>query len=458
MTANDNLPRLVKGTFDTTGAEARRRRYVVDTIRDAARRYGYPEMETPAIYYTDILAAKFEETSELADEMYRLTDRGRRDLALRYDLTVPFARYVAENAKRLSFPFARFECGEVFRDGPVKSGRTRQFCQCDLDVVGDDDEAATAYQQISCALSVFERLGIPVSVRYSSRKFVNGVLALAGVAQDKQGNVVRIIDKKDKMCDKDFLIALYEEGLELSQVDTIVEWLNYSSFDLRKFMADISILDIEPDEFPEDLLAGISEIMQFERYLTQDVRAKNACELAGWLVRGQDYYTGLVFEFYTDNFSSSIAAGGRYGNIVEKLGGAAAGDTSLSGSGLSFGIVPICEVLRQCEGNEIENAREGVIILPVDKADAEYACVFATQLREKMAVDVDTSVRNVSKKMKSANKNGYRFVIVYGENEQRADKVSVKDMETGSVWNIEKDALCMLNEEDLVEMLGGAED
>lgn len=447
-----NITQLLKGTSMCVGDDAFLQRSIISTIRTIASNYGYPEMSSPVIYSKELLTYKFEEDTELADEIYTLSDRGGRDLALRYDLTVPFARFVADNVKALSYPFRRFECGDVFRDGPVKSGRARQFTQCDIDVVGDADPVITAYEQMSCALAVFDALGLDdVKIKYSSRRFINGVLKVYGLDDETISSVVRVLDKKDKLDDGMFAKEMSTAGFPLECLDEFNrDWLGADIFDLTKFMADLSILELDDSEpiANKDLTGGIREIIELNRLLRTDPEMSERCVFSPSLVRGQDYYTGIMFEAFAFGYPSSLAGGGRYDSIIASLADVE-DDGKFSASGLSFGIVPISFVMKQRALENEDASRDGLAILTCSRADVASALSIANKCRVRMRVDVDATERSVSKKMKSANKSGYRFIIVYGEQERNEGVVKVKDMETGDEVALDVQVLCISNMDDL---------
>ena len=187
----------VKGTFDYLPKDMNIRNQITDTLRKNFDLYGYAPIETPIINYYDLLSYKYEDDAEILSEIYRLTDQGERDLGLRYDLTVPFCKVVAMN-KNLNMPFRRYEIGRVFRNGPVKLGRTREFYQCDIDVVGIDNRFIEA-EQISMAIKIFKDLGIDIIVKYNNRKLMSGLILYTGIEEDKINKVIGVIDKLEKV-------------------------------------------------------------------------------------------------------------------------------------------------------------------------------------------------------------------------------------------------------------------
>lgn len=460
--SKDKAIAVVKGTKVLASNDLALAKGIEDIVRTNASRFGYKEMQTPTVCYMDTLACKFSEGAELADEIYSLTDRGERALGLRYDLTVPFARYVAENAKSLVFPVKRFECGEVFRDGPVKAGRMREFAQCDIDCVMQGYDPVVALDQICCAFQVFDTMGMfDVKMKFSSRMLTEGILRLLEVGNENVPAVIRVMDKRDKLSPDAFAAELIDAGLGEEKLAELNRWCDAPNAaalqGMRDIAPDATNTAMPAGAVPEGSLIdrGIAEVAQMEAMLEYCADTKGRYELDVSLVRGQDYYTGLVCEFYAEDFNSSIAAGGRYDSLAADIAAAAGGNPKpleeLVGFGLSFGIVPLAEVVRSRVDDTSEVEREGVLVAGcVSQSDPDAPQVslaainFANKLRKAgVACDVDVSTRSVSKKMKSANKSGYRFVVVFGSAEMTdADKiVNVKDMCSGSTYAMTQDAL-----------------
>ena len=184
--------RNVKGTFDFTPNEQRIRNYIQDTLKEIFEEYGYEPLETPTLCYYDVLASKYGAGAEILKEVYKLKDQGERDLALRYDLTVPFARFTAMQ-KDLKLPFKRYEIGKVFRDGPVKVGRNREFIQCDVDVIGVKDMMIDA-EFMDLYVKAFEKLDIDIIIEYNNKKLMNGIIKEI-TGEDKINDVVTIVRK-----------------------------------------------------------------------------------------------------------------------------------------------------------------------------------------------------------------------------------------------------------------------
>ena len=188
----------VKGGYDFLPKEQRIRNYINDVLKETFEEYGFLNIETPILCYYDILSDKYDENNDILKEIYRLKDQGNRDLGLRYDLTVPFAKFIALNKNNLTLPFKRYEISKVFRDGPVKVGRDREFTQCDADVVGIEGQFIEA-DLLSLFVTAFKKLDIPIKIKYNNRNLMTGLIIEAGVDENLVPEVTTIIDKKDKI-------------------------------------------------------------------------------------------------------------------------------------------------------------------------------------------------------------------------------------------------------------------
>ena len=187
----------VKGGYDFLPNEQKIRNYINEIIIKNFKLYGFKSIETPILCYYDMLSDKYDEENDILKEIYRLKDQGNRELGLRYDLTVPFAKFIALNKNNISFPFKRYEIAKVFRDGPVKVGRDREFIQCDADVVGIKGQFIEA-ELLSIFVKTFKELDIDIYIKYNSRKLMNGLIIESGINEDLIQNVTTIIDKKEK--------------------------------------------------------------------------------------------------------------------------------------------------------------------------------------------------------------------------------------------------------------------
>ena len=412
--------RNLKGTEDFLFKEQVVRNKIIDTLKQNFEKYGYMPIETPILNYYDLLALKYEEGDEILNEIYRLSDQGNRDIGLRYDLTVPFCKVVGMQ-KELRLPFRRYEIGKVFRNGPVKLGRTREFYQCDVDVVGIEGRLIET-EQIVMAIEIFKCLGIDINVLYNNRKFMNGLLIEAGISNPTFG-VIGILDKLDKVDRKTIYKMFNDEGIDNSIVDNI---FNIFGKSLDEYNA------LYKDSSNELLKNGLNELND----VTDSLKKLNYLDnitFDSYLSRGLEIYTGIVFEFRDKlkRLTGSLGAGGRYDKIITNF----INDGNVYPAvGLSFGLEPIYVILK----NEEKLSLVDYYIIPMN---TEIECLeLASKMRNKgKRVLIEMNNRKIKKSFDYANKENIPYVIVIGENEIKENKITIKNMNEGSQEMIDID-------------------
>ena len=412
--------RNLKGTEDFLFKNQVVRNKIIDTLKQNFEKYGYMPIETPILNYYDLLALKYEEGDEILNEIYRLSDQGNRDIGLRYDLTVPFCKVVGMQ-KELRLPFRRYEIGKVFRNGPVKLGRTREFYQCDVDVVGIDGRLIET-EQIVMAIEIFKCLGIDINVLYNNRKFMNGLLIEAGISNPTFG-VIGILDKLDKVDRKTIYKMFNDEGIDNSIVDNIFNIFGKSLDEYNVLYKDSS---------NELLKNGLNELND----VTDSLKKLNYLDnitFDSYLSRGLEIYTGIVFEFRDKlkRLTGSLGAGGRYDKIITNF----INDGNVYPAvGLSFGLEPIYVILK----NEEKLSLVDYYIIPMN---TEIECLeLASKMRDKgKRVLIEMNNRKIKKSFDYANKENIPYVIVIGENEIKENKITIKNMNEGSQEMIDID-------------------
>ena len=400
----------VKGTYDYMPKDMKIRNNIIDVLRKNFEKYGYLPLETPTLNYYELLSYKYGDDAEILSEIYRLTDQGDRDLGLRYDLTVPFCKVVGLT-KDLVLPFRRYEIGKVFRNGPVKLGRTREFYQCDVDVVGIDNRLIEA-EQILMAVNTYKELGIDIVVKYNNRKLMSGLIKLAGIEEDKVDSVIGIIDKLEK--------------IPFDEIKEMLEGIDISSkcignlFDL--FMKNIDDYKKMIDK-NELISEGVSEILEIDNYL-HELGIIDKCRFTPTLARGLSIYTGIVFEFYdaAGRITSAIGAGGRYDKIITNF---MDNGNKYPAVGLSFGLEPIFAILKQ----EADKQRLiDIYMVPLD-TNVEVLKL-ATRLRsEGYRVLIEMNKKKVGKCFEYAERENIKYVMIIGENEVTSGNYKIKDMD-----------------------------
>lgn len=412
----------VKGGYDFLPKEQKIRNYINDTLKETFLEYGYLPIETSILCYYDMLAGKYDENNDILKEIYRLRDQGKRELGLRYDLTVPFAKFIALNKNKLKLPFKRYEIAKVFRDGPVKVGRDREFTQCDVDVVGIKGEMIEA-ELLSLYVKAFKKLNIEIKIKYNSRNLMRGLVKNIGVAEDLISSVITIIDKKNKITREEFINYLKEFSLEESKIKTLEEDFSLELEDLEKKYINTS---------NEEIKMGLQELKNLTDYLI-GIDIKDVCAFDSTLARGQDYYTGNVFEVYEKNgkLTSSIGGGGRYDKMITEF----IDDGEIYPAvGISFGLTSIFELLKTREEFK-DQSNIDIYIIPINTSCDSLK--LANKIRDLgFIVDIEMNNKKVKKSLDYANKEGIPYVIILGEDEIKNKAFKLKNMNKNEEYTI----------------------
>ncbi|MBI2545866.1 histidine--tRNA ligase [Candidatus Woesearchaeota archaeon] len=412
-----------KGTRDIAPERAIARQKVMDTLRAVFELYGFSPLETPVIERYDLLASKYAGGAEILKETFKLKDQGGRELALRYDLTVPLCRFIGMNPN-IKMPFKRYQIANVLRDGPMKKGRYREFWQCDVDTVGVKEMTADS-EFVMIAQDIFKRLGLKIVVKINSRKVLNGMLAYAGIKEDMMETVILSVDKLEKFGMETVKKELKEKGLKQEAISKVEELLEVQGTNPVKITKLKNVLTSTEGQ------EGLKDIEQLFSYLQDPFTVSFEPTLA----RGLAYYTGTVFEvFLVDNeIKSAVAGGGRYDKMIQQFLGS---KQEFPAVGISFGLDVIIDALK-IEGKEKTVTK--VYIIPIGlkrgesaKLSLKDAIGIAQEFRNAgIAVDIDLVGRGVSKNLEYANALGIPFVAFIGEEEMKLNKVKIKNMQSG---------------------------
>ena len=409
----------VKGTFDYMPEDMAIRNRITDVLRKNFEKYGYLPIETPMLNYYDLLSYKYGEDAEILSEIYHLTDQGERDLGLRYDLTVPFCKVVGLN-KGLTMPFRRYEIGRVFRNGPVKAGRTREFYQCDVDVVGIDNRYIEA-EQILMAINTYRELGIEIYVRYNNRKLMSGIILASGVDSNNIDKVIGVIDKLEKVSKEELYDMLREIGLKDEVIDKLFELfsMDYSQYESINFADDIKEAKKLFDE-------GLSEIKELNGYLLE-LGIINDCKFTPTLARGLSIYTGVVFEFYDKlkRINCAIGAGGRYDKIITNF---MDNGEEYPAVGLSFGLEPIFVILKE---NEKKVRLIDIYMVPFgEEKERVETLKLASKFRSMgYRVLIEMKKKKIGKCFEYADRENIHYVMIVGSDEVNSQVFKIKDMD-----------------------------
>lgn len=406
----------VKGTYDFFGKEQALRNKVQGELKTLFELYDYDSMETPMLNELSLLTSKYAGGEEILMEMYQLTDQGHRQLALRYDLTIPFAKVVALNPG-LNFPFKRYEMGKVFRDGPVKRGRLREFIQCDADVVGIEGPEAEA-ELMQLAVDAFEKLEIDIVIRWNNRKFLGELLASVGVLADQSLSVMLTLDKIAKIGVTGVQEELQNKGVDDQVTNAVLDLIALQDTSYEQIVWKYGLEDSK----------GSIEVQELQ-LLLQKLGLDRICQFDPFLSRGLSFYTGTVYEIFdrTGIYTSSLGGGGRYDAIIGKL--IDRDDLNYPAVGLSFGMESIMAILKE---RELDTCVIPIVIMPIGDTMSECLMAAKTLRQEGIRCRVDGSKRKLKKAIASAVAQGIRYLILIGEEETAVGKLKLKDLEQSS--------------------------
>lgn len=412
----------LKGVTDYYGKEQLIRNKIINTLKQTFENYGYSPLDSSVLYNYDILAYKYQEGAEILNEIYTLKDQGNRNLGLRYDLTIPFCKVIS-NEKELKLPFRRYEIGKVFRNGPVKLGRCREFYQCDIDIVGIDG-TDIEIEQILLVLNAFEKLGIDIVIKWNNRKLMSSLIKYLGISEEKIDLVIGTIDKLEKLTKEELIKEFLNIDIDYITVEKLLDI----------FTKDI---DYYNNLFIEDELykEGIKEINELNSKL-EKLNIKDKTKFTPTLARGLSIYTGTVFEFYDtkQRLTCSLGGGGRYNKIITDF---ISDGNIYPAVGLSFGLEPIYTIIKE------ELSKENLIDVYIIPMDTELECLKLAQTLRKNNINtlVELNKRKVKKCFEYANKENIKYVIVVGSNEIETKTYTIKDMISGNQYNMSEEEL-----------------
>ena len=408
-----------RGTRDFLPEDMILRKRVIDTISHIYELYGYSPIETPAFESWDMLAAKCGE--DMLNQIYSFEDKSGRKLGLRFDLTAPLARVIAQNPT-LPKPFKRYCISRVWRYEKQQKGRYREFWQADIDIIGTDKLSADA-EVIAIASRCLTALGFSdYIIRINNRKILASLVESIGIEPEKVVDVFRAMDKLDKIGNEGVRSELYERGIHSEITNRIIDFLDIRGEPEYIFeVLEKQDLDIRGKE-------GIDELREIISYLgIYDIKGRVTVDLS--LVRGLGYYTGPISEiFIPEGGVGSVSGGGRYDNLVKTYGG-----PDLPAVGISLGIERLITIIKERGMYPIEKTVTKLLVVPVHKTLIKDSVKIAEKFRElDIAVEVDLKGRKLSKNFEYANSLGIPYVAVVGPDEIKKNKIRIKDMKTGN--------------------------
>jgi histidyl-tRNA synthetase len=444
-------PSIPKGTRDFSTGEMQRREYIFDNIKKVFKLYGYQPIETPAVENLATLLGKYGDEgdklifrilnsgdylSDVKDEELlsrdsvklssRLCEKG-----LRYDLTVPFARYVVQHRDEIVFPFKRYQIQPVWRADRPQKGRYREFFQCDVDVIGSDSLLNEA-ELVKIIDEIFSELGISVIIKINNRKILSGIAEIIGEG-NRITDITVAIDKIEKIGIEAVNKELREKGIGESSIEKLQPLLNLTGNTTQKISELKGILASSATG-----IKGIDEITELFNYIDL-IKPSGKVELDLTLARGLSYYTGAIFEVKAADVAiGSICGGGRYDNLTGVFG-----MDGVSGVGVSFGADRIYDVMNQLNlFGELDRASTRVLLINFGSSEASYALSIAGLLRQNsVSAEVYPDAVKLKKQMSYADSKKIPWIIIAGEEEIKNDTLTIKNMETGTQEKISRNDL-----------------
>lgn len=412
-------PRTLPGFMELLPRDQIEFNRIKDIIRNTYEKYGFLPIDTPIIESSEVLLAKA--GGETEKQIYRF-NKGDTDLSLRFDLTVPLAKYVAKNYNDIAFPFRRYQIGKVYRGERTQRGRYREFYQCDIDIIDNENLNIINDAEIpSIIYNIFKEINFgKFTIRINNRKILSGFFEALGLSE-KIIDILRIVDKIDK-AGKDSVMEMLEEiGIENEKARKIIEFVTTK----ENVVSYLKSLDIENEAFIE----GVQELEIVYKYMKSFGVPEEYYMIDLSIARGLDYYTGTVYETIVDEYPElgSICSGGRYDNLAEFYT-----DKKLPGVGISIGLTRLFYVLNEYKLTQsTKSSISEYLIIPMIE-DLSYPIEVATKLRENgVNVEIYFDNKAMKKKMNYANKQSVPFVIIIGEDEVNQNKIMVKNMVTG---------------------------
>ncbi len=435
-------PTIPKGTRDFSPLQMVRRNYIFDTIKSVFQKFGYQPIETPAMENLSTLTGKYGEEGDrllfkilnsgdflkntTADDfsnpnLNKLT-HSMCEKGLRYDLTVPFARYVVQNRNDITFPFKRYQIQPVWRADKPQKGRYREFYQCDVDVIGSDS-LLNEVDLILIIDEVFTKLGVNVEIKLNNRKILYGIAEVIGAA-DKMTEITVAIDKLEKIGIDKVNEELIRNGVSQDSVDKLQPILKMEGILKEKFPQLMEILSTS-----ETGLKGIDELMTVMKHL-KDLKLNNKWSFDITLARGLNYYTGAIIEVVAKDVKiGSICGGGRYDNLTGIFG-----LPDVSGVGISFGADRVYDVMNELNlFPDSSLVSTEVLLVNFGGEEAKYCLKVLSELRKNsISAELYPDPAKMKKQMKYADQKKIPYVILVGEEEMKSEVLTLKDMNTGN--------------------------
>ena len=422
MNKSKTEPRTLAGFMELMPNEQILFEQIKQKIEKTYQKFGFLPLDTPILELSEVLLAKA--GGETEKQIYRF-EKGDTDISMRFDLTVPLAKYVAKNYGNLSFPFRRYQIGKVYRGERTQKGRFREFYQCDIDIIGDGELSVINDAELpSVIYNIFKELGFDdFTIRINNRKILNGLFESLN-QKENATEILRIIDKIEKIGKEAVIEELEKIEIPSDAINKIMDFIEIEGTTDEK-LQKLNELNIKNEEFEK----GLDELTQVVKYVRIFGIPEENFKVDLTIARGLDYYTGTVYETFLNQYRElgSVCSGGRYENLAEYYT-----DKQLPGVGISIGLTRLFYKLNELQLIKAEKKSIAEVLVVPMVQDLTVPIQIATDLRKKgISTEVYLNDKKLKAKMKYADKLEIPYVIVVGEDEINSGIVKIKNMKTG---------------------------
>lgn len=420
---NITTPKTLSGTMELLPKDQIIFNQLKDTIRESYERFGFLPIDTPVIEDAKVLLAKA--GGETEKQIYNFT-KGDNNICLRFDLTVPLAKYVAKNCNELTFPFKRYQIGKVYRGERPQKGRFREFYQCDIDVVGKEELSLEYDAEIpSIIYSIFNEFNFgPFVININNRKIISGLIESLGLT-DKQVEIMRLIDKFEKIGEENIRASLkLDYDVSDEKIEELLSFIKITGTN-DEIINQLKNVKINNELFKQ----GVTELEEVVRLIRLNGLEENYFEINLTIVRGLDYYTGTVYETFLTNYRNlgCVCGGGRYDNLTGYYS-----KNKFVGVGASIGLTRLFDQIKEMNLLNYKNKSvTKVLVIPMNNEFKENAIKIASTLRnEKISTEINYENTKFKNKLSYADKLNIPYIIILGETEIAENKVTLKNMQT----------------------------
>jgi histidyl-tRNA synthetase len=402
---------ILKGTKDYFPKDQIKINFIIDKIKKNVEKFGFRPLDTPTIEFLETLTFKYDKDAEIVNEIFKVKDRGNRELGLRYDLTTPLSRFISQN-RTIKKPFKRYQFGKVFRDGPIKKGRLREFIQFDADVVGVRGREIEA-EMLLLFYNTYKDLKINAIIEINNNKILRGAFLQVGFLEKDLSSLILSIDKLKKIGINGVLTEIKEKGFDEKKAKEAINILNSKNFE-----------EIETKSNNDLLKEGIEELKELTNLIKNHVKYRINFSMS----RGLDIYTSNIWEVYDldENISSSLGAGGRYDKVIGEYIG---NNDEIPSVGISFGIVPIISVLEESKKIEEKEGLTDLLIVPLKK-ELFPICLKLSEKYRKLNRNVEIFYGyKLNKAFEYCDYLKIKEMIVIGEKDIKNKEYIIKNLE-----------------------------